>query len=218
MFGSTPVSILGRIARRLPARATSGEETASEPWYRNRPRIAAAVIAGSALAVLGLQLLDHRASDAIALLYVLPVSLAAVTFGLRGGLVGAFGGYLAFAVFAVVTRSGHVGLDGWISRGVALFLLGALLGQAADRTAQANRRTLGQVWKKLVTEEENRRYREGMELSDSILQYVAAARWAIEQGDPVEADRLLRQALVAGQALVGELLPPTTNPPTANRP
>lgn len=192
---------------------------ASGPWFRAHPAAAAAVISASSVGVLALQLLDQRASDAIALLYVLPIGLAAVTFGMVGGLAAAAAAYLAFGLFAVLASAGHVGPDGWIGRAAAMFLLGGLLGRAHDETEQANRLALANLRQRQVAEEKNRRFSEGIELSDSILQHVAAAKWAIEQGDNAKAVELLAQALNSGQDMVAGLLPARSGPPmSADRP
>ena len=180
------------------------------PWYRARPGVAIAVIATSAVTVLGLQFLDTRAADAIALLYVLPIGLAAVSFGVRGGLAAAAAAYVAFGLFAVWSRADDVGVGGWLTRAAAMFLLGGLLGRASDQTARATGLALAHQRQRLIVEEENRRYSEGIELSDSILQHVAAAKWAIEQGDQAKAVRLLGSAMSAGQEMLSELLPTRT--------
>jgi hypothetical protein len=151
------------------------------PWFRAHPEVAAAVVAASSLGVLGLQVIDSRASDAIALLYVLPIGLAAVTFGLVGGLVSAAGGYLAFGLFALTSSADHVGPDGWVTRAAALLLLGGLLGRACDQAARAGRVALAHQRQRMSLEVQNRRYSDGIELSDSILQHIAAAKWRIEQ-------------------------------------
>lgn len=187
-------------------RAATGGQSAG-PWYRAHPAAALAVIAFASAAVLGLQLVDRQASDAIALLYVMPIGLAAVAFGTWGGVAAASVAYLAFGMFALLGGTGHVGPDGWLSRGAAMFLLGALLGRASDQTARAEQVSLAHQRERLVVEEANRRYCEGIELSDSILQHVAAAKWKIEQGDSAGAAELLAKALAAGQEMISELLP-----------
>lgn len=179
----------------------------SEPWFRAHPEAAATVIMASSVAVVALQTVDTRASDAIALLYVLPISLAAVSFGVAGGLTAAAVAYLAFGLFALLSATGHVGVDGWIGRAAAMFLLGGLLGRASDQTERATSLALAYQRQRLIAEEQSRRFAEGIELSDSILQEVTAAKWAIEQGDHDRAARLLARALSSGQQMVGELLP-----------
>ncbi|HMC38422.1 MAG TPA: hypothetical protein VKI19_02095, partial [Acidimicrobiales bacterium] len=138
---------------------------------------------------------------------VLPIALGAVSFGLAGGLFAAVWGYAFFAVFAVSNTEGHVAWDGWVSRAVAMLLLGGLLGRASDQSFGAAQRALQNQLERLEAEEQNRRFGEGLELSDSILQYVAVAKWQIEQGDDMEAIRLLSKALDRGEHMIGELLP-----------
>ena len=181
--------------------------TASTPWFRAHPSEATVVACTLFVAVVILQELDSRASDATALLYVLPIALMAVTFGLVGGLASAAAGYIVLAVFAVTNSNGHIDVEGWISRAAAMFLLGALLGRASDQTCRADELALENQRERLLLEEKNRRYAEGLELSDSVLQNVAVAKWLVEQGNDVEAAGLLSDALDRGQHMVGELLP-----------
>ncbi len=172
------------------------------------------MITVASMVVLALQLLDTRASDAFSLLYVLPISLAAMSFGAGGGLVAAVVAYTAFALFAIFSSVAHVGIEGWVGRAAAMFLLGGLLGRANDQTERAAMAALAHHSQRLIAEEKRRRFAEGIELSDSILQNVAAAKWAIEQGDATKAAELLGQALSSGQEMVGELLPSrSSNPP-----
>jgi K+-sensing histidine kinase KdpD len=178
-----------------------------DPWFRAHPRAAVAVMAAVFAGVLALQAVDGRGSDAIALLYVLPIALGAVAFGMWGGLISAAAGYGAFSVFAVAERAGQVGPDGWVTRAVAMFLLGLLLGRSSEQIARAGRQALEHQREQLNLRDVNRRYGEGLELSDSVLQYVAAAKWLVEQGDQAAASRLLADALEQGQRMVGELLP-----------
>jgi hypothetical protein len=180
---------------------------AVDPWFRSHPAVAIGVTIGSFGVVLGLAFADPKASDAIALLYVLPIALCAMTWGLRGGLLSAAGAYGSFCVFAVAEQSGHVGPDGWLTRAAALFLLGGLLGRASDQSAQAGRMALEHQQERLELAEENRRFSEGLELSDSILQHVAVAKWLIEQGSDDEAAKLLTEALDRGGRMVADLLP-----------
>lgn len=95
-----------------------------------------------------------------------------------------------------------------------MFLLGGLLGRASDQATRATDQALANQYQRMILEEQNRRYNEGIALSDSILQHVAAAKWAIERGDHDEAARLLARAMTAGQKMVSELLPPPSTSPS----
>lgn len=212
-------ALLARTGRRYldprnPRTDTPGQPV--RPWFRAHPGVAVAVISVSSVAVLAFQLLDKESADAVALLYSLPIALAAVTFGAAGGVGAAAVSYLAFGLFAAFSNADHVGLDGWLSRAAAMFLLGWLVGRAYDQTARAALVALANQRRRLVVEEENRRYSEGIELSDSILQHVAAAKWALEQGDHEKATGLLSQALRSGQEMVAELLPPANAAPASS--
>jgi hypothetical protein len=85
------------------------------------------------------------------------------------------------------------------------------LGRACDQTAPASSLALAHHRQRLIAEEQNRRYREGIETSDSVLQHVAAAKSAIERGDRTQAVGPLTRALSSGQQMVGELLPLQAN-------
>ena len=211
---SIPALVARTRRRYLAVGASSEAGEGGRPWFRTHPGVAMAVICTSSVAVLAFQLLDRQSADAVALLYSLPIALAAVSFGVAGGVGAAAAAYLAFGLFAAFSNADHVGVDGWLSRAAAMFLLGWLLGRAYDETARATGMALVQQRRRLIVEEQNRRYSEGIELSDSILQHVAAAKWAIEQGDHDKAAGLLARALSSGQEMVADLLPrPSASPP-----
>jgi PAS domain S-box-containing protein/putative nucleotidyltransferase with HDIG domain len=88
-------------------------------------------------AVFALRAGDPRVADAEAILYVIPVGVLALSFGLRGGVIGALLG--CALVLAWMLTSGHptLSLLGYIDRALGLLLLGLLIGAAVDR-----RRTL----------------------------------------------------------------------------
>jgi PAS domain S-box-containing protein len=69
--------------------------------------------------------------DGNEILFVLPIGLLAIRFGLRGGLAG---GLLGFALVLTWDLNAHVTvtLSGYLSRGIAFLLLGTLLGIFVD--------------------------------------------------------------------------------------
>ncbi len=182
------------------------------PWYRFHPRAAIAVAALLFAAVIAVRALDTRVGDTGTLLFVLPIALMAVTFGMRGGLVTAFIAYGIFILFALFDSTGILGFEGWIAQAVAMFVLGALLGRAIDVSRAAALRALDHQRRHYTLLDQNRRYADGIEISDSLLQNVAAAKWMVEQNDLNEATRLLAEAMERGQRMVGQLLPPQTIP------
>src|SRR5579885_3387555 len=93
-------------------------------WYRIHPHAAWAVAAALFGAVSIAVWLNDSPGQALAVLYVLPIALLAVTAGLSGGLVGAAIGFGLFAVLATTHGGWAIGIDGWVVRAVVMFLLG----------------------------------------------------------------------------------------------
>jgi signal transduction histidine kinase len=150
-------------------------------------------------AVLALRLLDGDAAEnAISLLYTLPVALAAVTFGRRGGITS---GLVAVALVAVWVVVSDVDLSwlGWLTRLVPLLLLGTLLGDASERLTREQRR-------RSELEAAAQRHRDAAEISDSLLQGMSAAKWAIEAERHDLAAQTLEETINKGQRLVSDLL------------
>src|SRR5437762_202986 len=103
------------------------------------PRVAIATSVALYAGIFALRFIITEAVDSIAVLYVLPVALLAVTFGPMAGLIGAFAGMTLLSVTVVVTHP-HFTTLGWISMAAALSLLGWLLGATADRLRSTQRR------------------------------------------------------------------------------
>jgi PAS domain S-box-containing protein len=82
-------------------------------------------------AVFALRGLHPRLSDADDVLFVLPIALLALRFGLRGGSAGALLG-LALVLAWDVEREAGLTAAGFVTRAVAFILLGALLGAFVD--------------------------------------------------------------------------------------
>src|SRR5262245_4237419 len=82
---------------------------------------------------------DRHPADALEVLYVLPVALLAMRFGLRGGLAGAC---IAIGLIAIynVTAEWDVTLLGNLCWAAMFLLLGGLLGRFVDRRRQAEAR------------------------------------------------------------------------------
>jgi hypothetical protein len=170
----------------------------SEPWFRQRPVIALIVAGVLFVAVLALRLRTGDAADAYSLLYVFPVALVAVTFGVRAG---AAAGVLAVALMGVWVWVDEVTLSttGWASRVLPMLLLGVLLGDAADRVrrAEADRSRLAAA--ALL-------HREAIEINDSLIQGMAAARWSLEAGRVDAGLGTLDDTIAQAQELVSELI------------
>ncbi len=168
------------------------------PWFRASPRAALVVAALLYVGVFVLRYAADNRADASVMLYMLPVALVGLAFGRRGG---AFGGAVAVVLTAAWVQS--VGLEvswiGWASRVVPPLLLGILVGDASDRlaAADAQRRAL---------EAAAQRHRDAVEVNDTLVQGMAAARWAFEGGRHDAGLRTLEETLALGHELVTKLL------------
>jgi len=154
-----------------------------------------------------LQWFNDGNGQAIAVLYTLPIALLAVTMGQRGGLAGAAGGFLLFSFFQIVHSSGDIDVTGWMVRAVAMLLLGVLLGRATDQTLASESSALNQQRRRHELEEANSRYAEAVEISDSIIQELVAAKWMVELGQTDQAADVLTTTIVKGEHMVAKLLP-----------
>lgn len=177
------------------------------PWYRTRAPTTLLVASGLFAAVTVARIFANRTGEAVDILYALPVALLAMSFGLRGGLFGAAIGLALFAIVELTDGIGDIDATGWISRAAGLFLLGALLGRAADQIEAARLRTIAEAEARRRLEERARRQAEGLEISDSLLQHLAVAKWMIEAGDDAGAIEVLTATMVTGERMVAELLP-----------
>lgn len=169
-----------------------------DPWFSQRPCLALGVIAAMFVAVLALRLLAGNAVDAYSMLYVLPVALAASAFGQRGGVTA---GLIAVALIVawVLVRDVSLGPTGWGSRVVPIVLLGVLLGKATDRVrrAETERRRLEQA--ALL-------HREAIEINDSLIQGMTAAKWSLESGESESGLEILTATVHKGHQLVSGLI------------
>lgn len=175
-------------------------------WYRIHPHAAGAVAAALFGAVSIAAWFNDSPGQALVVLYVLPIALLAVTAGLAGGLVGAATGFGLFAVLATTHGGWAIGFDGWVVRAVVMFLLGGLLGHARDQNRANERAAMLERDRRCHAEDANRRYAEAMELSDSLIQQMAVAKWMAEAGRSKEAAEVLAATIEAGEAMARGLL------------
>ncbi len=172
--------------------------SAHEPWFRERPEATAAVASVLFLGVFVLRLLVGDPADTSSMLYALPVALLATAFGLRVGAVAGLAS-VALVLVWVLLDDVDVGLMGWISRIVPLLLLGVLLGDASDRLRRANEEQA-----RLATGA--RLHQEAIEINDSLVQGMAAAKWSIEAGRVEAGLSTLDETIGLGHALVSGLI------------
>ncbi len=171
---------------------------AQMPWFRDRPRWTIGVAAVLFAGVFVLRISVGTPSDAINMLYALPVTLLALAFGRTDGLAAGLLAVLLVAAWVVVDDV-QLSWLGWASRVVPLLLLGGLLGDASDRLAAADeqRRHL---------EAAAQRHRDATEVNDTLVQGMAAAKWAFEAGRHESGLKTLEETLEIGHQLVSKLM------------
>jgi len=156
--------------------------------------VAAALFA----AVFLLRLSGGGPDDAINMLYALPVALVALAFGRTAGIGAGLLAVFLVAVWALIDDV-ELSVVGWASRVVPLLLLGGLLGDASDRLAVADAR-------RRALEAAAQRHRDATEVNDTLVQGMAAAKWAIESGRTESGLKTLDETLQVGHELVSKLM------------
>lgn len=71
---------------------------------------------------------DPNVGDASEVLFVVPIALLALRFGLRGGLAGGLLGLALIVMWDHFDSDLTIGVEGYLNRGIAFLLLGMLLG------------------------------------------------------------------------------------------
>lgn len=168
------------------------------PWFHRHPRLAIVAAAGLMLVISVLRFATGDERDAISLLMVFPIALAALAFGLRAGAFAAVASVVVLVAWVVVDDISLSPL-GWVSRVVPLLLLGILIGHASDaqRRATEVRTRLGWI---------EARQREAAEINDTIVQSLTVAKWNVEAGNGEAGISALEDVIEASQALVVDLL------------
>jgi hypothetical protein len=168
------------------------------PWFRQRPAIAFVVAGVLYAAVLALTVFAGEPADDYVLLYVFPVALISIAFGLRAGVMAGLTA-LVMIVLWVALRDISLTATGWTSRALPLLLLGGLVGRASDRLREAEmeRRQL---------EAAALLQRDAVEINDSLVQGMAAARWSLQAGQMDTGLRILDETLEQGQEMVSDLI------------
>lgn len=170
----------------------------SDPWFQRRPRVSIAVAVVLYAGIFALRMTTGTPIDATTMFFVLPVALLAVTFGRVAGLLA---GVVAVALVAVWAVTEQAGLSpvGWVTRVLPMLLLGILLGQASDRLrwseAQRGRLDKAAHW-----------HRQAVEINDSIVQGLAAAKWSLEAGKTEAGLKIVAESLDHAQSMVSQLL------------
>jgi hypothetical protein len=171
---------------------------ADEALSRQRAVVVLAVAGALFLAVLTLRLLVGDAEDAYSMFYVLPVALIATSFGMRAG-AGAGVAAIGLIVLWTVVRDVTLTPTGWASRVVPLLLLGVLLGEASDRIRRAEQGRREAAAAALL-------HREAIEINDSLVQGMAAAKWSLEAGQTEVGLKTLNETIARAHDLVSGLI------------
>ena len=168
------------------------------PWFSRRPTLALVVIGVLYLAVFTLRVLAGTPVDAYSMLYVLPVALAATAFGRRAGVAAGLLAVVLIVTWTVI-RDVTLGPSAWATRVLPILLLGYLLGSAMDRVRRAEAESRRMEIAALM-------HREAIEINDSLIQRMTAAKWALEAGQTESAERILTEAMEDAQSLVSSLI------------
>lgn len=169
-----------------------------EPWFRSRPEFTIALSVVLFAAVFGLRMLVGDIRDGYSLLYTLPVALLATAFGRRGGLVAGVVAVGLFGLWEVLAAVPMYPSD-WITRVLPLMLLGVLVGDASDRLRRSEDERV-----KLASAA--RLHREAIEINDTLVQGMAAAKWSLEAGRTDDGLRTLEDTIGLGHKLVSGLI------------
>lgn len=169
-----------------------------EPWFRRRPIASICVAVLLYAAIFLLRMATGTPAEATMMFFVLPIALLAVAFGFGGGLAGSLAA-VGLMVLWTTTENIHLSVLGWSTRVLPLLLLGVLVGQAADRLqeveAEHARLDAAAHW-----------HRQAVEINDSIVQGLTAAKWSLEAGKADRALQTVTETLDSAQAMVSQLL------------
>lgn len=171
---------------------------AGQPWFYRWPALSIGVAAALYIGIFVLRMTSGTPAEATMLFFVLPISLIAVTFGMMWGLSA---GVVAIALMVLWALTEHISLSpmGWVTRALPMLLLGLLVGRAADRlrAAEAAQAQLAAAahW-----------HRQAVEINDSIVQGLTAAKWALEAGKAERGLETVTDTLDSAQAMVSQLL------------
>ncbi len=173
-------------------------ELPSGPWFRAHPGVVVAAAVGLTAAIFASRLATGDAGDGLLFLFVFPICLLAMSFGARIGLLA---GAVSVGLIGLWVSMDQIDLTtiGWISRVGPLLFLGLLLGDAADRLQRADEA-------RQAFELSQQAHRQAVEVNDSLIQGMAAARWALESGRPERAAELLDDTIGQGRQLVSRTL------------
>lgn len=178
--------------------ATSRPTRVREPWFRERPYFTVAVSIVLFVAIFVIRLLVGDIRDGYSMLYTLPVALLATAFGRRAGTIAGLTA-MSLVVVWVVVDDVPMRPMGWVSRFLPMLLLGILLGDAGDRLRRGEE-------ERVQLAAAARLHREAIEINDSLVQGMAAAKWSFEAGRTEAGLQTLEETIALGHQLVSGLI------------
>lgn len=103
--------------------------------HESLPRSAASIAVAVALAVViyAIREVLPNPNEGVTNLYAIPIAILAVRFGAVGGTVAALVSLGLFASWEMTNDDVDVGVVGYVSRGVAFLVLGAIVGRFASQ-------------------------------------------------------------------------------------
>ena len=169
------------------------------PWFGRRSGLAlAGVVAMFVTITVARVSVGNDPTVGITLFYVVPISLAALVWGRLAGTI-ASGAALVLIALWVLVADVDLTVLGWAARVVPILLVGLLLGDASDRLRRAEQARIEQAGRELL-------HRQAVEINDSLLQGMAAAKWALEAERHDVALERLSDSIASGQKLVAALI------------
>jgi hypothetical protein len=154
------------------------------------PILGATAVAFAAGCGLAFAIDDPR--QAVTVLYVVPIALAALATGIRGGLAAALLATFLLAVWVVVDDI-EIGMSGWVSRLIAFFMIAVLVGR----------------YEQLARDVAQRRAEElaAAEVQEGVVQSLVVATYELRRGDRVAAQEAVDHALAAAKLIISSRLP-----------
>jgi PAS domain S-box-containing protein/putative nucleotidyltransferase with HDIG domain len=128
---------------KFAGRARSGDTTSRmgafrelSAFQRRWPSLTARqtllLAAGLLLAMFAIRMTSRSSATAVEILYVIPIAILALQFGLRGGLPSALFAFALVLAWDLPSANTLIGTAGYLSRGLAFMILGTLLGIVVD--------------------------------------------------------------------------------------
>lgn len=142
--------------------------------------------------VLTLSLAFNDPRLAVTVLYVIPIALTALAAGVPGGLLGAGLATCLLSIWVALDDT-EVHTMGWVSRLVAFFVIGVLVGRYED---------LARGWVRRRVDE-----RAAAEIHDGVVQSLVLATYELRRGDSAAAERAVDDALEAAKRIISARLP-----------